>query len=74
MEFKVIFRETFLEDLEQVIRSVAHRNPDAALKLGELLVAASESLSSFPERHPRVRHRPGLRRFVVKKYFKVFYR
>jgi plasmid stabilization system protein ParE len=31
-------------------------------------------LSFFPERHPRVRQRPGVRRFVVKKYFKVFYR
>jgi plasmid stabilization system protein ParE len=38
------------------------------------MISAGESLSFFPERHPRVRQRPGIRRFIVKKYFKVFYR
>jgi len=33
-----------------------------------------ESLCFFPERHPTVRRRPGVRRLVVRKYFKVFYR
>ena len=31
-------------------------------------------MSFFPERHPKVRQRPGVRRFIVKKHFKVFYR
>jgi plasmid stabilization system protein ParE len=74
MDFKVVFRDTFIEDLERVVRSVAAHNPTAAHKLGELIISASESLSFFPERHPRVRQRPGIRRFIVKKYFKVFYR
>jgi len=74
MDFKVIFRDTFLGDLERVVRSIAAQNPAAAHKLGELIVAAGESLSFFPERHPRVRQRPGIRRFIVRKYFKVFYR
>jgi plasmid stabilization system protein ParE len=34
----------------------------------------SKSLCFFSERHPKVRQRPGVRRFIVKKYFKVFYR
>jgi plasmid stabilization system protein ParE len=74
MDFKVIFRDTFLEDLERTVRSIAAHNPAAARRLGELMMSAGESLSFFPERHPRVRQRPGIRRFIVKKYFKVFYR
>jgi plasmid stabilization system protein ParE len=74
MDFKVIFRETFLKDLERIVRRIAVHNPDAALKLGEIIIQAGESLSFFPERHPRVRQRPAVRRLIVKKYFKVFYR
>ena len=74
MDYKVIFKDTFLADLERIVRLIAVHNPDAALKLGELIVQTGESLSFFPERHPRVRQRPGVRRFIVKKYFKVFYR
>ena len=74
MDFKVIFRDPFLDDLERVVRSIAAHNPAAARKLGELIITAGESLSFFPERHPRVRQRPGIRRFIVRKYFKVFYR
>ena len=74
MDFKVVFRDTFLDDLERLVRSVAAHNPDAACKLGEMIISAGERLSFFPERHPRVRQRPGIRRFIVKKYFKVFYR
>ena len=74
MDFKVVFRDSFLDDLERVVASVAVHNPAAAHKLGELIISAGESLSFFPERHPRVRQRPRIRRFIVKKYFKVFYR
>jgi plasmid stabilization system protein ParE len=74
MDFKVVFKDAFLADLERIVRLIAVPNPDAALKLGELIVQTGERLSFFPERHPRVRQRPGVRRFIIKKYFKVFYR
>src|SRR5258706_8117304 len=74
MDFKVIFRDTFVEDLAQTVRSIAVHHPSAARKLGEIILDTCESLSFFPERYPKVRQRPGVRRFVVKKYFKVFYR
>jgi plasmid stabilization system protein ParE len=74
MDFKVIFKDTFLADLERIVRLIAVHNPLAAQKLGLLVVQTSESLSFFPERHPKVRQRPGVRRFIVKKYYKVFYR
>ena len=38
------------------------------------MIRISESLNFFPERYPTVRQRPGIRRFIVKKHFKVFYR
>jgi plasmid stabilization system protein ParE len=74
MDFKIIFKDSFVEDLERIVRSISVDNPAGALKLGQLIIQMGESLSFFPERHPRVRQRPGIRRFVVKKYFKVLYR
>ncbi len=74
MDFKVIFKDTFVMDLERAVRSLATHNPKAAQALGEILVSTAENLSFFPERHPQVRGRPGNRRFIVKKHFKVFYR
>ena len=74
MDFKVIFKDAFIEDLERIVRLIAVHNPGAALKLGELIIRMAESLRFFPERHPKVRQRQGIRRFIVKKHFKVFYR
>ena len=34
MDFKVIFKDTFLNDLERLVRLVAGHNPTAARKLG----------------------------------------
>lgn len=59
MDFKVIFRETFVDDLEQIVRFIAIHNSGAAQKLGELIIQQSESLNFFPERHPRVRQASG---------------
>jgi len=74
MDFKVIFKDTFVADLERLIKSIATHDPGAARKLGNLFIQSSEALSFFPERHAKVRQRPGIRRFIVKKHFKVFYR
>jgi len=74
MDFKVIIEETFIADLDRIVQSIAVHNPAAARQLGETIIGDSERLSVFPERHPKVRQRPGIRRFIVKKYFKVFYR
>ena len=74
MDFKVVFKETFVNDLEQIVQRVAVDNPTAAARLGNTIVDRCESLSFFPERHPKVRQRPGIRRFVLRKNFKVFYR
>ncbi|MGO9202536.1 MAG: type II toxin-antitoxin system RelE/ParE family toxin [Limisphaerales bacterium] len=74
MDFKVIFKDTFLQDLERIVRLIAAHNPAAARSLGASIIATSETLCFFPERHPKVRQCPGIRRFIVRKHFKVFYR
>jgi plasmid stabilization system protein ParE len=74
MDYKVIFNDTFLVDLERIVGFIAVHNPLAARKLGDMIIQSGESLCFFPERHPKVRQRPGVRRFIVRKHFKVFYR
>ena len=74
MDYKVIFKDTFLADLERIVRFIAVHNPPAARKLGDIIIQSAESLCFFPERHPKVRQRPGVRRFIIKNHFKVFYR
>jgi toxin ParE1/3/4 len=74
MDFKVVFTDIFLADLERIVRRIAVHNPEAARRLGEAVVQTSEELGFFPERHPRVRQRPGIRRFIVGKHFKLCYR
>lgn len=74
MDFQVIFMDSFLEDLERILRTIASENPSAARQLGNTIVARAEQLSFFPERNPSIRSRPGVRRFIVARHFKVFYR
>jgi addiction module RelE/StbE family toxin len=74
MDFKVVFCDTFLKDLEHIVKSIALQNTAAARQLGERIIQASERLSFLPERHPLVKQRPGVRRLIVRKYFKIFYR
>lgn len=74
MDYKVIFKDTFIADLDRIVRRIAADNPIAAQNVGELAIRMAETLNIFPERYPRVRQRPYIRRFIVKKYYKVFYR
>jgi len=74
MDYKVEFKDSFLDDLELIVRGIAGENAEAARRLGEMIVGTCEALEFFPERHPRVRQRPLLRRFIVGRHYKVFYR
>lgn len=73
MDFKVIFQETFLQDLEALVTPIAEKNSGAAIRIGELILTKAQALAVFPERYPRVRQRPGIRRFIVNRNIKVFY-
>lgn len=74
MDYKVVFRESFLADLEDIVGQIAAHNPTAALRLGKRIVSMGEGLAIFPALHPRVRQRPELRRYIVARHDKVFYR
>jgi hypothetical protein len=41
MDYQVVFRDSFVEDLQRILRRIAADNPDAALKLGELIISPS---------------------------------
>ena len=43
MDFKVIFKDTFLADLERIVKLIAVHNPLAAQKLGLRIVQTGES-------------------------------
>lgn len=74
MDFKVVFTETFCSDLEEILEQVGAQAPTAARKFGDRVIDLCEGLSFFPERCPRVRQRPAIRRLMVGKHHKVFYR
>ena len=74
MDYKVEFKDSFLDDLERIVGGIAGENAEAARRLGELIVRTGEALEFFPERHSRVRQRPLLRRYIVGRNYKVFYR
>lgn len=74
MDYKVEFKGSFLDDLERIVETISEENAKAARKLGERIVSMADDLVFFPERHPRVRQRPWLRRYVVAGHYKVFYR
>ena len=74
MDYKVEFTEAFLDDLERIVADIARVNPSAARRLGEVIVDKAEALVFFPHRYPRVRQRRQLRRYVVARHYKVFYR
>ena len=71
MDFKVVFTETFCGDLEDILEHIAALDPMAARKLGDRVIDMCEALSFFPERYPKVRRRPNIRRLVAGKYYKV---
>ena len=48
MDYKVIFKDTFLGDLERIVRFIAVHNPLAARKLGDMIIQRGESLCFFP--------------------------
>lgn len=74
MDYRVIFKDTFLANLEGIVRFISVHDSSAARKLGDIIIRDCERLRFFPERHPRVHQRAGIRRFIVKNHFKVFYR
>lgn len=76
MDYRVIISKPALVDLESIARFItqsAHGGPTTALKIGEELIAQSESLARLPYRGATIRRRPSLRK-LSHRYYLIFYR
>ena len=76
--FKVKITESAYEDMRAIITHIAYslRNPQAALKISEMLMSSADSLSIYPKRH-RVRKKDSygrsLRFFPAGNYVMVYW-
>jgi plasmid stabilization system protein ParE len=75
MGWQVIIAPSAQSDLGDIVRYIAHHNPDAAARLGFELITRAESVASFPEIGrvvPEFR-RPNLREIICRSY-RIIYR
>jgi plasmid stabilization system protein ParE len=75
MGWKVILSPSSESDLEDIVSYIARHNPDAALRLGNALIARAELLAQFPELGRQVPefYRNDLRELVHRSY-RIIYR
>jgi plasmid stabilization system protein ParE len=66
MGWKVVFAPQALEQLEQIVRFIAHDDAEAAVRFGDYLVDRAESLAQFPELGTPYRKRPHVRRLCAR--------
>ncbi|MBI3878784.1 MAG: type II toxin-antitoxin system RelE/ParE family toxin [Verrucomicrobia bacterium] len=74
MDFKVIWSEAALTDLQELCAYIARDNPEAALRMGRGILAHVRILGSFPligPAYPRGTRGP-LREIVFRSY-RIFY-
>jgi len=75
MDFKVVWTEPALSDLEDLVRFIARDDPLAAVRIGDEIVDHVELLKSFPEIGPVYRRRPSADvRQITCRPFRIFYR
>jgi plasmid stabilization system protein ParE len=72
MDFKVLIAERALADLKEIVEFVAADNREAAIRLGERLVAHALSLATMPQRFPFHDKRRGIRKMPLPPFL-VFY-
>jgi toxin ParE1/3/4 len=75
MDFKIVWTEPALFDLEDLVRFIAADDPAAAVRVGDEIVDHVELLRTFPEIGPVYRRRPVLDvRQITCRPFRIFYR
>jgi len=75
MGFKVFLSDEALTDLERIVAYIAFDNPEAAQRMGDQLLDATETLAELTERGrvvPEFR-RPEIREIIVRSY-RIIYR
>jgi len=75
VDCKIVWTHRSRQDLRDIASYIAKDNPDAALRLGDLIFERVDSLEKFPElgRIVPERNQPQIREIIVKKY-RVIYR
>jgi plasmid stabilization system protein ParE len=75
MDYKIVFSDPSIEDLENIVRFIAQDNPQAAARFGAKLIESVRNLAAFP-RLGRVvpeKNDENIREIIFKSY-RVFYR
>ncbi len=75
MDYKIVFSDPAIEDLENIVRFIARDNPPVAVHFGAKLIESVRNLAMFP-RLGRVipeQSDENVREIVFKSY-RVFYR
>jgi plasmid stabilization system protein ParE len=73
MGYQVILSPLALDDLGQIVTSVAREDSSAAERLGHRLLDHAETLRHLPYRGGGVRQRPGVKKLILRPYL-IFYR
>jgi plasmid stabilization system protein ParE len=73
MEFQVRLTDEAIADLRGIVQLIAEKSPEAAQRVGGELIAATESLTSLPDRGARVAARRDMRKILRWKYV-IYYR
>jgi plasmid stabilization system protein ParE len=76
MDFKLIWTEAALSDLEQIARYYREdqKSVDAALRVGSEIIERIEVLKTFPDIGPLYPRKTGIHREVLCYHYRVFYR
>ena len=72
MDCKVLIADSALTDLKGIVEFVAQDNRDAAIRLGEKLIAHALSLATMPDRFPFHDKRRGIRKMSLPPFL-IFY-
>ena len=75
MDYKIVFSDPSIEDLENIVRFIARDNPQVAAQFGAKLIQSVRHLASFP-RLGRVvpeKNDESIREIIFKPY-RIFYR
>jgi toxin ParE1/3/4 len=72
MDYRVIVSRPALRDLGEIARYIAQDRPQAALRVGEQLLALAESLAVRPGRGGLFHARPGVRRLISPPYLVTY--
>jgi plasmid stabilization system protein ParE len=72
MAWEVVFSARSRNDLQQIVKYIAHDDPIAAERFGLKLLEQAESLADAPEMGPRFPQRSDTRFFPVGSYLIIY--